>query len=187
MIKRLDLIKPKELQKISAANKGKRTLIIVHPYWVHPNPKFDRFIKSKRHEKFITIVMEYHKDIPRLREKLESFGLKESNSFFIVGTKREMADPIYGWQKLIGRIESLGATEIIVSGRNIEKLKVEEIIKEMNLAKTHRTNRPRYSKIRAIKKASNKTHGYGACAGITFSKIKASGRFIRVKLSRHFL
>jgi len=192
MIKRLDTMKPAELQRIAVANKGKKVLVIVHPYWGNSgphwetqNPKFDRFVHSGRHQKYITVVMEHHQDIPKLRKRLEKAGLKESNSFFIVGTKWGMPNPTHGWQKLIRRLEALGARDVIVSGRDIERYKVEDVLREMNREEGHR-NRDRYSKIRTIKKAASQSHAYSACAGITFSKIKASGRFPRVKLSRHF-
>lgn len=187
MIKRLDTMKPGEIVKAALASRAKKALIVVHPYWQHPNPKFDRFVQSKRRENYAVIVMEYHKEIPKLREKLENLGLRESNSFFIVGTKRGAPDPTHGWQKLIKRIEALGARNVIVSGRDIEKYRIERVLKELERAKSYqKRDKIRESKIRAIKRATSESHGYAACAGITFSKLKASGRFSRVKLSRHF-
>ncbi len=187
-------MKPAELKRIAAANKGKKALVIVHPYWGNSgphwesqNPKFERFVQSGRHQKYITVVMEHYASIPRLRKRLERVGLKESNSFFIVGTRWGSPELTHGWQKLIRRIEALGARDIIVSGRDIERHRVKRILSELERERSRqKRNNVRYSKIRAMKRASNGKYSYAACAGITFSKLKASGRFSRVKLSRHF-
>ncbi len=187
MIKRLDTMSREELEKAAGLNRGKKALVIVHPYWERGNPEFDRFISGGRYENYITVVLEYHRDISKLRERLFKVGATETNSLFIVGTKSGMPDPTKGWQKLIGRLEAIGARNVIVSGRDIEKCEMKRIIREIERERKLRDkNNNRLSKLRAIKGVSGKNPGYAACAGITFSKLKASKRFERVKLSRHF-
>jgi len=192
MINRLDKLSGHALAQAAEKNSGKKALIIVHPFFTRSsrlkakNRKFEQFIMSKRINNYFVVVLEESHMIPALRKRLGTLGLTKSDSLFIVGTKGGMPDPVVGWQKLIAKLGCVGVRDLIVSGRDLDKHGIECVQHELEIEKKSIMRRKnRYSKIRAMRRAAQGNRTYAACAGITWSKLKSSGRF-RVKASRHF-
>ena len=73
-----------QLRTIGTTLGNKRFLIIVHPYYDGPNLRFDSFLKEKKFQGYVTIILDQHFTQQHIENKLALIPKEEKQSLFFV-------------------------------------------------------------------------------------------------------
>ncbi len=193
MIRRLLDLSQRELEEIAGKNKRGEVLIVIHPFWVKTNTAFEQFIREKGFEKQLTLVMEQHAEIPKLREKLAELGVKSSKRLFLVRTKTRLATPIMGWRKFLRRLSEMGIEEATVDGRHFGGVTRREFVFHKRLIEARRdltqSERAHVLSYLRLQTKDARTSGgplvKSQCGGNLCAKLNADKRF-RARIRRRF-
>ncbi len=187
MIRNLMNLSDKDLSKIRSANKGKETLIAVHPFWTPENSLFEMFLKEKLYKDYLTIVFEKSGLMPKVQDTLTRFGVKNSNSFFFVYTKTRTSTPTAGWQKLFAKLDAIGVKKIFVGGRVLTPFNLDLLRSQLAKEKKKKLrNKYIYDAMRTANRAakiSKSKTAWQHCAGHAWAKLAARGKY-KVRTTR---
>jgi len=183
MIKRFDQLTQQELAELRQKAVGKKILIIVHPYLDDHNEELDEFLKGQRKNGFVTILMDCEWNIKQIFKRNEK-ALSQNYLVFAVHTRKNTdPTPSAGWQKIIKRLELIGAKRILVGGMVFAEIKAELLnrlvlrtkwIKDKSAKRGNSIDR---AILRAMQLTGKEKSNFYGCAGVTTSKLLATGKF----------
>jgi len=201
MIRRLDRLSAGELKRAGRMRNDSKALIIMHPYSLDLHaPAFERFIRTRAFGNILTVIFQPASETNWLRARLAGLGAGESDSLFLVATKEiipgksylpkiDLATPTCGWQKVFGRLDSLGVKDITVDGKHLSNFGLEGLTADIKRERGRQKRRAlSFSQMRAFSTAARKAGSptaYGYCVGLAWSRFVASGKYA-VRIRRRF-
>jgi|GEM_PF-1675433 len=199
MIRKLESLTPKELEELKRQTKGKRAVLVVHPFFGN-STGFEKFLKNTRFHNQITIVAEGHEKQTELVEKLQRIAGKGRIILYYNTKNKSTPIPCIGWQRLIKKLEFAGIQKLQIGGHllgdNHKTIVVRKMLEGLVKSRIHMKDDVRLRKETTTKidrqrtvlrgaKELNSTVIYDRCAGYTASKLASSGKF-RVRITRRF-